>query len=61
VRSANWAGYLVSWQHSDQFHEEVVTTESITFSLPGASDIDFSVSQINQFSGPGPATTVNIQ
>jgi hypothetical protein len=60
LRSTNWDGYLVSWQFGDQLHEEVVTTESITFTIPGASDIEFSVAQINRFTGPGPETTVHI-
>jgi hypothetical protein len=38
----------------------VVTDETHTFNLPGASDITFSVAQLNQFTGAGPAQSVTI-
>lgn len=60
VRSVNWDGYLVRWQYADQFFEEVITTETVTYNIPGASDIDFTVAQLNRFTGPGVLTTVNI-
>lgn len=60
IRSANWAGYEVSYSHSGGSGSVVVTTESHTFTLPGASDITFSVAQLNQYTGAGPAQTVTI-
>jgi hypothetical protein len=38
----------------------VVMTESHTFNLPGASNITFSVAQLNQYTGAGPAETVTV-
>lgn len=60
LRSANWDGYLVRWQHSDQFFEEVITDTSKTYNLPGASDVTFTVAQLNRLTGAGPETTVTI-
>lgn len=60
LRSANWDGYLVRWQHSDQFFEEVITDTSKTYNLPGASDVTFTVAQINRLTGAGPEITVTI-
>lgn len=60
IRSANWDGYLVRWQHSDQFFEEVITDTSKTYTLPGASDVTFTVAQLNRLTGAGPETTVMI-
>lgn len=60
LRSANWDGYLVRWQHSDQFFEEVITATSKTYTLPGASDVTFTVAQLNRLTGAGPETTVMI-
>lgn len=60
IRSANWRGYEVSWSYGGNTHTETVLTESVTFNLPGASDITFSVAQINLYTGAGPAETVEI-
>lgn len=60
IRSANWAGYEVSYSHAGGSDSVVVTTETHTFSLPGATDVTFSVAQLNQFTGAGPAQTVTI-
>ena len=60
LRSANWDGFLVRWQHGDQFFEEVITTTSKTYNLPGASDVTFTVAQINRITGAGPETTVTV-
>lgn len=60
IRSANWAGYEVSYSWSGGSGSVVVTTETHIFTLPGASDITFSVAQINQYTGAGPAKTVTI-
>lgn len=60
IRSGNWSGYQVGWSYGGNSHSEVVTGEFITFTLPGASDITFSVSQLNQYTGAGPAETVHI-
>ena len=60
IRSANWAGYEVAYSHAGGTGAVVVTTESHTFTLPGASDITFSVAQLNQFTGAGPVQTVTI-
>lgn len=60
VRSANWTGYEVSYTHSGGSGSVVVTDETHTFNLPGASDITFSVAQLNQYTGAGPAQTVTI-
>lgn len=60
IRSANWAGYEVSYSHAGGSGAVVVTTETHTFTLPGASDITFSVAQLNQYTGAGPAQTVTI-
>ena len=48
------------WQHSDQFFEEVITDTSKTYNLPGASDVTFTVAQLNRITGAGPETTVTI-
>jgi hypothetical protein len=58
IRSQNWAGYEVSYSHSGGNGSVVVMTETHTFTLPGASDVTFSVAQLNQFTGAGPAETV---
>ena len=60
LRSANWDGYLVRWQHGDQFFEEVITTTSATYNLPGASDVTFTVAQLNRLTGAGPTTSVTV-
>lgn len=60
IRSTNWRGYQVSWSYGDQTGAQIVLTETATFNIPGASDITFSVSQVNLYTGPGPAQTVNI-
>lgn len=60
IRSGNWAGYEVSYSHSGGSGSVAVITESHTFNLPGASDITFSVAQLNQFTGAGPAETVTV-
>ena len=58
VRSANWLGYRVSWTHSGGSGSQDVTTEAVTLTLPGATDVAISVAQINRLTGAGPATTV---
>lgn len=58
VRSLNWSGYIVGWSSMGTQHQEIVMTEGITYTLPGASDITFRVSQTNQFTGEGPESTV---
>lgn len=60
IRSANWAGYEVSYSHSGGSGSVVVMAESHTFNLPGASNITFSVAQLNQYTGAGPAETVTV-
>lgn len=60
IRSANWRGYQVSWSYGGNTHTETVLTETATFNLPGASDVTFSVSQLNLYTGAGPAQTVTI-
>lgn len=60
VRSTNWRGYEVTWSYGGDTHTETVLTETATFNLPGASDITFSVSQLNLYTGAGPAETVTI-
>lgn len=60
VRSANWSGYQVSYDHAGGSGSVVVNSETHTFNLPGASDITFTVAQLNQFTGAGPAQSVVI-
>jgi len=60
VRSANWRGYQVSYSHSGGSGSVTVQTETHTFTLPGASNITFSVAQLNQYTGAGPAQSVTI-
>ena len=60
IRSTNWRGYEVSWSYGGDTHTETVLTETVTFNLPGASDITFSVAQLNLYTGAGPAQTVTI-
>lgn len=60
IRSANWAGYEVVYSWSGGSGSVVVTAETHTFTLPGASGITFSVAQLNQFTGAGPAQTVTV-
>lgn len=60
VRSSHWVGYEVGWSDGVNSHSEIVTTETVTFNIPGASGVTFSVAQVNQFSGAGPAETVHI-
>lgn len=60
IRSTNWRGYEVSWSYGGNTHTETVLTETATFNLPGASDVTFSVAQLNLYTGPGPAETVTI-
>lgn len=60
IRSANWDGYLVEWRYSGTVHAEVTTVENITFTIPGASDIDFTVTQLNRLTDGGTPSTVNI-
>lgn len=60
IRSTHWAGYEVSYSHPGGSGSVVVNTETHTFNLPGASDITFSVAQLNQYTGAGPAETVHI-
>lgn len=60
IRSVNWSGYEVRYDHSGGSGSVTVLTESHTFNLPGASDITFSVAQLNQFTGAGPAQSVTI-
>lgn len=60
IRSTNWRGYEVSWSYGGNSHTETVLTETVTFTLPGATDVTFSVSQLNLYTGAGPAQTVNI-
>lgn len=60
IRSANWAGYEVSYSWSGGSGSVVVTDETHTFTIPGASDITFSVAQLNQYTGAGPAQTVTV-
>jgi hypothetical protein len=60
IRSENWVSYRVEWSHSGGSGQEDMTDETVTINLPGASDVTFSVSQVNQFTGEGPATTVEI-
>jgi hypothetical protein len=60
IRSTHWAGYEVSYSHPGGSGSVVVNTETHTFNLPGASDITFSVAQLNQYTGAGPAETVHV-
>lgn len=60
IRSSNWQGYVVTYEYSGVSNQQVVTTETTTFNLPGASDIDFSVAQVNRLTSNGPNVTVNI-
>lgn len=60
IRSQNWAGYEVSYSWSGGSGSIVVTSETHTFTLPGASDVTFSVAQLNQYTGAGPAETVTV-
>lgn len=60
IRSANWDGYLVSWQFGDQIGEQVTQTESLSVTVIGASNITFRVSQLNRLTGAGPETTMVI-
>lgn len=60
IRSTHWAGYQVSYSHPGGSGSVVVNTETHTFNLPGASDITFSVAQLNQYTGAGPAETVHV-
>lgn len=59
IRSANWDGYAVSYEHAGGSGEVTVTDPAHTFTLPGATDVDFTVAQINRLTGRGPETTVN--
>lgn len=59
IRSANWEGYAVSYEHAGGSGEVTVTDPAHTFTLPGATDVDFTVAQINRITGRGPETTVN--
>lgn len=58
IRSGNWDGFLVRYQYSDQFFEEVITDTSKTYNLPGASDVEFTVFQLNRLTGAGPGVSV---
>lgn len=60
IRSLHWGGYEVSYSHPGGSGSVVVNTETHTFNLPGASDITFSVAQLNQYTGAGPDETVHI-
>ena len=50
----------MSWSYGVNIHTETVLTETVTFTLPGATDVTFSVAQLNLYTGAGPAQTVNI-
>lgn len=58
IRSSNWDGFLVRYQYGDQFFEEVITDNSKTYNLPGASDVEFTVFQLNRLTGAGPGVSV---
>ena len=58
IRSGNWDGFLVRYQYADQFFEEVITETSKTYNLPGASDVEFTVFQLNRLTGAGPGVSV---
>lgn len=58
IRSGNWDGFLVRYQYADQFFEEVITSTSKTYNLPGASDVEFTVFQLNRLTGAGPGVSV---
>lgn len=59
IRSGNWEGYAVSYEYSGGSGEVTVTDPTHSFTLPGATDVDFTVAQINRLTGRGPETTVN--
>lgn len=60
IPSINFDGFQVGWQYSGQVHQEIVSGTSITYTLPGASDIDFTVTPLNRITGNGPTSTVHI-
>lgn len=59
IRSVNWDGYSVSYEHSGGSGSVTVTNPTHTFTLPGATDVDFTVAQLNRLTGRGPEITVN--